>query len=178
MSRFARWVDHEPPQHSMDFDGEFDGAVSGMKTAVTTDRERELWCGVAEARTGDDRHSVKLALALDDGPQGVLVHVGGPLELPEHHTPHALETRLVDEGLQLPVEVDGTNLLVVFEEEDGSLQFRHVQGAEEQAKGAQVPSERRSLRLAFVDDLVAGVRNEVAVLLVLVPEIITPVVSR
>src|SRR5215216_4182817 len=86
MSRFARWADHEPPQHSMDFDGELDGAVSGMKTAVTTDRERELWCGVAEARTGDDRHSVKLALALDDGPQGVLVHVGGPLELPEHHT--------------------------------------------------------------------------------------------
>src|SRR5215207_4330646 len=32
------------------------------------------------------------------------------LEFAEHYAPHATETRLVNEGLQLPVEVDGVGL--------------------------------------------------------------------
>src|SRR5919112_3347870 len=78
----------------------------------------------------------------------------------------------------MPVEVDGVFLFVVLEEEYGSLQVRHVRGAEEQAQGSQVASEQPALRLAFVDDLVAWVGHEVAVLLVLVPGVIAPVVGR
>jgi hypothetical protein len=44
------------------------GAVPGTKTAVTTDRERELRRSVAEARAGDDGYVVQLAFALDDNP--------------------------------------------------------------------------------------------------------------
>src|ERR687889_1046679 len=78
----------------------------------------------------------------------------------------------------MPVEVDGVFLFVVLEEEYGSLQVRHVRGAEEQAQGSQVASEQPALGLAFVDDLVAGVGYEVAVLLILVPGVIAPVVGR
>src|SRR5215210_4071224 len=77
----------------------------------------------------------------------------------------------------MPVEGYGAFLFVVLEEEYGPFQVRHVRGAEEQAKGTQVTSEQPALRLAFVDDLVAGVGHEIAVLLVLVPGIIAPVVG-
>src|SRR5215213_1027354 len=110
-----------------------------MKSTVTTDRERELRRGVAKARAGDDGHTVQLAFALDDGRQGILVHVGSPLELPEHYALHTLEARLVNERLQPTVEVDGIDFLVVLQEEDGTLQIRHIRGAEEQAQGSQVP---------------------------------------
>src|SRR5918994_2213572 len=161
----------------MDVYGESGGSLPSVQPAVTTDRESELRRGVAEARPGDDGHTVQLALALDYGRQGLLVHVGSPLELPEHHAPHALEAGLVDERLQLPVEVDDIDLLVVLEEEDCSLQVRHVRGAEEQAQGTQVPSEQPALRFAFVHDLVSGVGYEVTSLLVLVPEVVAPVVG-
>src|SRR5918994_403751 len=140
---------------SVDVYGESGGALPGVQTAVTTDGERELGRGVAETRPGDDRLTFQLTLAFDDGHQGFRAHVGSPLELPEHNAPHALETRLVDERLQLPVEVDGIDLLVVLEEEDGTLQVRHIQGAEEQAQGSQVPSKQLALRLTFVHDIVS-----------------------
>src|SRR5680860_231291 len=81
------------PSHSVDIYEELDGAISGTKTAVSADRERELRCGVAEARAGDDGHAVKFSFAFDDGRQGVRVRVGRPLELPENYAPHAPEAR-------------------------------------------------------------------------------------
>ena len=57
------------------------------------------------------------------GHQGVLVHVGSPLERPEKYALHALETWLVNE-VQLPVEVDGVRASLVVLEEDGTLQVR------------------------------------------------------
>src|SRR5215203_6083226 len=107
--------------HSVDFDGEPDDAVSGAEIAVTADRERELRRGVAEAGAGDDGHAVQLALALDDGRQGVGVHFGSPLELAYYYPTHALEARLVNDRLQRPVEVNGVGLFVVLEQEDASL---------------------------------------------------------
>ena len=65
---------------------------------------------MAEVCAGDDGHAVQHAFALDEGRQGVLIHVGSPLELPKHDATHALEASLVNERLQLPVEVEGANL--------------------------------------------------------------------
>jgi len=64
----------------------------------------------------------------------------------------------MDERLQLAVEVDRAGLFVILNEEDGFLQVRYVRGAEEQAQGSEVPSERPAFRRAFVNDLlVSGV---------------------
>src|SRR5215210_2435231 len=100
----------------MGFDGESDGSVSGTQSAVATDRERELGCGVAEARAGDDGNAGHLAFALDDGRQGIRVHLRRSLELTDHYTAYALEARLVYQGLQMPVEGYGAFLFVVLEE--------------------------------------------------------------
>jgi hypothetical protein len=65
-----------------------------MQPAVTTDRESELRCGVSEARACDNRYTLQLAFALDYGRQGVLIHIGGPLELPERYAPHTFEATI------------------------------------------------------------------------------------
>ena len=83
----------------------------------------------------------------------------------------------MNKGLQLLVEVDRAGLFVVLDEEDSSLQVRHIRSAEEQAHSPEMPPEQLSLRISLVDDLVAGVGHEVAVLLVLIPGVIAPVVG-
>jgi hypothetical protein len=66
-----------------------------MQPAVTPDWERELRRGMAEARAGDYKFAVQLPFTPYDGHQGIRVHVGSPLELPDHYAPHPFEARLV-----------------------------------------------------------------------------------